>query len=551
MQRDYGALCIDKLMPVLAELEEAIVALEDARRQSNEDARRQAEEQVNKAAERAINIEIQWAQKLTSAQEQGLSCQYGQSAHLGYIWIRLQKEDADKRARQASAKEQKGKDEKKARILQEAANALRAAWQNNWSAWESPEDFGFVPDDSCVTSLPLLSFMLRVPFTLRKPYLSRDDTDLYIFDNPVKKEWVFKKPCVAPSQWKGALRSAMMRQLAAELHAGGDEVAFTQKRLQLYRLFGNEKDGASEYLNRVLALKRLGPPPQEDGGKQQEEWRKRFAGELQKVHEEFDAILRRQGCRVGDIEGFQGRLRFFPTFFDKINLEVINPHDRESGAGSQPIYFECVPRATPGTFTLIYVPYGFTGQDEDPKQSEARKRDQVAADLEALAGGVISMLTVYGFGAKTSSGYGVAEDRLAGIGTLAIRAALPGLVEPVSPVPQQAPTSDLPRYLESPTRLHAEFRREDGSLKLEDEYRALLESRGQKYGKKEKQLYDKAFKWWEREGKGLLEEGAVQPEREPVLPEILPVVKRTFVALSALQAVAQEVAGALRKEGGV
>lgn len=551
MQREYCALCMENLKPVLAELDQAGAALEDARRQRDKDALGQAGEQVNKTAQRAVNIETQGAQKLTSAQEQGLSCQYGQSAHLGYIWLRLQKEDADKRARQASAKEQKGQDEKKARILQEAANALRTAWQNNLSAGEIPADFGLVPDESSVTSLPLLSFMLRIPITLRKPYLSRDDTDLYIVDNPVKKEWVFKKPCVAPSQWKGALRSAMMRQLAAELRASGDEAAFTQKRLQLYRLFGNEKDGASDYLNRVLVLQRLGPPPQEAEGKQQDEWRKRFAEELQKVDEEFDAILRGQGYRVGDIEGFQGRLRFFPTFFDKIGLEVINPHDRESGTGSQPIYFECVPRATPGIFTLLYVPYISVGQDEDRNESEAWRRDQVAADLEALAGGVISMLTVYGFGAKTSSGYGVAEERLVGTGALAIRVALSGLMEPVGPVPQQAPTSDLPRYLESPTRLHADFRREDGSLKLEDEYRALLESRSQKYGKKEKQLYDKALKWWERKGKGLLEEGAVQPEREPVLLETLSVVKKTFVALRALQAVAQEVADALRKEGDV
>jgi len=51
---------------------------------------------------------------------------------------------------------------------------------------------------------------------------------------------------------------------------------------------------------------------------------------------------------------------------------------------------------------------------------------QVAADLVVLAKGLRAMLTVYGFGAKTSSGFGVAEDRLAGEGRLVIRAELAG-----------------------------------------------------------------------------------------------------------------------------
>jgi CRISPR-associated protein Cmr2 len=33
-----------------------------------------------------------------------------------------------------------------------------------------------------------------------------------------------------------------------------------------------------------------------------------------------------------------GRLCFFPTFFDRIDLEVLNPHKRETGAGTLPIY---------------------------------------------------------------------------------------------------------------------------------------------------------------------------------------------------------------------
>ncbi len=195
-----------------------------------------------------------------------------------------------------------------------------------------------IPDLNLDLSLfPPGSWAVQLTFTLRKPYLSRDDVDFYILDNPVKKEWVFKVPYVAPSQWKGALRAAMRRL------RGYTTWAEEAQDAQMVRLFGNVK------------------------------------GE----EEEFAA----------------GRLHFYPTFFDRIGLEVINPHDRETGAGTLPIYFECVPAGTEGTLTLLYMPL-----DNGPADEATCK-----ADLKAVAQGIRAMLTVYGFGAKTSSGYGVAE----------------------------------------------------------------------------------------------------------------------------------------------
>ncbi|NPA91941.1 MAG: hypothetical protein GXO55_10955, partial [Chloroflexi bacterium] len=193
-----------------------------------------------------------------------------------------------------------------------------------------------------LSSFPPGSWAIQVHFTLRKPYLSKDDVDFYIIDNPVKKEWIFKVPYVAPSQWKGALRAAMrrLRGYTTWKEEAQDE--------QMVRLFGNVK------------------------------------GE----EDEFSA----------------GRLHFYPTFFDRIGLEVINPHPRDTGAGKQPIYFECVPAGTMGVFTLLYVPLDLVGRSTP----EAMERE-AKADLQAVARGVRAMLTEYGFGAKTSSGYGVAE----------------------------------------------------------------------------------------------------------------------------------------------
>ncbi len=288
---------------------------------------------------------------------------------------------------------------------------------------------------------PSGSFFLRIPFTLRKPYISKDDREFYVLDNPVKKEWVFKVPYVAPSQWKGALRAAMVRQLVdwwinldekskertscffkkvlstmvrqlLGCCANSDVNSKTPERFACYRfrlfiLFGSEKGeepnavkGLAEYLNRI-------------GGSE--------------AAEEFRNKVRR--CFGFDpdkpIPHFRGALYFYPTFFDRIGLEVINPHDRKTGAGTQPIYFECVPAGTHGVFSLLYVPLYLQhiNQDADccqdsPIQAPQRAADSspstflhpmVKQDLQFLARGIKAMLTQYGFGAKTSSGFGVAD----------------------------------------------------------------------------------------------------------------------------------------------
>lgn len=512
MQRDYYSFRCEEMNGILDKIEQLIIEQEQAREEKKKDAQKRAVGEVAREAKSAVGIE----------------------PHLAYLWFSARKGEADEADNKPLAK-------------REAAALIRSAWQNRLasSIQPIPDAFRFVPDveNQVLDYLPLLSFIIHIPFRLNKPYLSKDDCEFYILENPVKKEWVFKVPYIAPSQWKGALRSAMVRQLVTDLYSTGDEGAFFQKRLQLYRVFGHEKDGTAEYLNRVLAKRRVGPEPQNKTG-EQEEWRRQFDEELQKVEGEFEATLRKQGYLTDDVEGFQGCTYFFPTFFDKIGLEVINPHDRQSGAGSQPIHFECVPQGTPGTFVLIYVPFNSTGHDD------AKRRQEVAEDLETLARGVCAMLTTYGFGAKTSSGYGVAEDKLANTGILAIRVALPGITTSAVPTTEPISKPDLPRYLESPTCLHPDFRREDGSLKSENEYRTLVESRGQEYGKKQKQLYEKARKWWEHRGKALWEESGAQSEGEAESQEILTVVKRTFETLSELQAVAQEVADALRKEEG-
>jgi CRISPR-associated protein Cmr2 len=110
----------------------------------------------------------------------------------------------------------------------------------------------------------------------------------------------------------------------------------------------------------------------------------------------------------GEEGGQAGRLFFYPTFFTKTSLEIINPHDRKRRVGKNPILFESVPAGVQGVFSLLYVPFDLIGQDE------AEIRRQAAKDLRLIAEGLQAMFLTYGFSAKRTSGYGVAQDKIEG-----------------------------------------------------------------------------------------------------------------------------------------
>ncbi len=185
---------------------------------------------------------------------------------------------------------------------------------------------------------PMGSFALRFTFHLEKPYISKDDVSLYIMDNPVKREKVFGLPYISPTQWKGTLRS-VVRQMK-----GYKTWEEEKKDKQMTRIFGNVK-----------------------GEESNEDFR-------------------------------QGALYFYPTYFEKMGLEVINPHDRETGSGTLPIYFETVAAGASSQYQLLYFPL--------PSNEDFHEN---VCDLLLTAQGVKEMMTSYGFGAKTTSGYGRVE----------------------------------------------------------------------------------------------------------------------------------------------
>ena len=236
------------------------------------------------------------------------------------------------------------------------ANTVREYWkktnlsrniENKFNALTNSMDCSEID----LNLLPEFSFLLRFKFTLEKPYLSRDEQDFYIIDNPVRKDKIFGLPFVAPSSWKGSLRAALQRR----------DGKYNSDNLEIQRIFGNNR------------------------------------------REERQEMLR------------AGRLHFFPTFFSKIDLEIINPHDRDRKVGINPILMESVPEGTSGIFSLLYVPYDLIGKDENEIKS------QVIGHIILVIKGIAAMFKDYGFGAKTSSGYGIARSDLAD-GKLVLRA---------------------------------------------------------------------------------------------------------------------------------
>lgn len=375
---------------------------------------------------------------------------------------------------------------------------------------------GLLPTHPDIDALPLGSWFLQFTFTLAKPWISKDDDPFYVAEsvNPVRKDKVFKVPMMSAASWKGLLRWTLMH---TRLALKKDELTpgrFAQERFAQTLLFGDEKGEEPGQVKDFAAyLDKL-------GGKQ--------------ARQQYEQRLR-EHFRLEEkdpLPHHSGRLMFYPTFFNLIDVEVINPHSRKTKAGTHPIYLECVPAGAKGTFSLLYVPFDLIGQPE------AEIEKQAVEDLQRVAAGLQAMFLTYGFSAKRTSGYGVAEQPVE-----------QGLVEvrfeetPDTPVaPALTTEPQLPKYLQAPGQLKDEYLNPDGT------FRERSQAELAKMSKPRKQEYEKAKKWWEREAKALAEKAEVQPE--PPAPTPLPQwIKREFGSFDELRQKAEEVADLLQAGG--
>lgn len=220
----------------------------------------------------------------------------------------------------------------------------------------------FYPQLQDVKSLPQNSTLIKISFTLKKPYTSKDEgefnvinnkifkkpytskdegkfnvIDYKIFENPIVRDKFTGLPTVKPTTWKGHLRFAAERV----------ECDKKRKKIIIKRLFGSEPEEKENTL--------------------------------------------------------KGRLYFFPTFFDEeAEKEVITPLKRDTRTPARgPIPFEVMKPSKEGDFYLLYFPY--------PK-GDNYQESQFEEDLEFLSKSLELMFYSYGFSAKKTSGFGVIKQ---------------------------------------------------------------------------------------------------------------------------------------------
>ncbi|AKB52625.1 DUF324 domain containing Cmr2-like protein [Methanosarcina barkeri str. Wiesmoor] len=320
-----------------------------------------------------------------------------------------------------------------ATINQKLSDNFREVWQKQnlkvnleeviekWELTKYIKD-NFICPEVNISTLPSYSFILNFMFKLKKPYISLDENDFHIIDNPLRKDKVLHLPFVSPSSWKGSLRNSLW------------QLNYDYENDKIRRIFGNERSPISE-----------------------------------------DIALR------------MGRLCFFPTFFTKKSLEIINPHDRKRRVGTVPILMESVPQDTTGFFTLLYVPFDLIGCDE----KEIRK--QVSEDIQLVSEGLKSMFTYYGFGAKTSSGYGTTYENITD-GTITLRNK--SVKVSVQEEKFEFPKDSYKKFLDENGILKDEFRGKNGGPLSNSELGNFNGS--QKEFKKFKTWYNDNIEKWQK-----------------------------------------------------
>jgi len=199
------------------------------------------------------------------------------------------------------------------------------------------------PDFSNLPSPYWIGF--KIHFTLLTPWYSKDDKVFHLLDNPVRKEHIFGVPYMPASLWKGLIRWTCRM-----------------------------KSGLKEHLKAY------------DG--RMDDWK------------DPDWILYLFGNERGAEEFNEGVLTFYPTWFNSIGFEVINPHNRERRAGTQPIYYEVVPPETKGVLSILYAPW--------PGNKYSKTLDEKEV-LKNLIEAIDDLLRIYGFSAKRTVGWGTAK----------------------------------------------------------------------------------------------------------------------------------------------
>ena len=246
-----------------------------------------------------------------------------------------------------------------------------------------------------VKNLLPFSFIIHAKIKLTSPYFSRDDDEFYLIQNHCLKEKVFKVPMIRGSGWKGALAKAAKEFINENLKNFESFVRIFGTGSQEYREviegLENDKNISDKLVKYVLFElgKRLKKSDIEEIKSNPKEYLKKLSSKFTKENLKSIHFL----------QVHKGRAIFYPTYFKRLSLEIINPHSRKTRAGTNPIHYEVVPKETEGTLQIVYIPY------DAVLMKEKEIKNEVKADIEFLTK-CIEKVSENGIGAKTKLSWG-------------------------------------------------------------------------------------------------------------------------------------------------
>ncbi len=265
----------------------------------------------------------------------------------------------------------------------------------------------YVSNDGIETEfLKIFSFKI----TLTSSFFTASENKFYSIQNPIAKERPTGLPVLKGSSLKGALRQAAVDMVESNLlkknygdkfndyldktdeeiekiETENDDRFFFEKRAQLVKLFGNEKDITWFTFKSLLAT----------GGIRKVNDIKDI---LKTISKAFENYLKAK--RIVNSEGVcKGRLIFEDLYFKKVTLEVITPLDRKKRTPVHgPIFYEVVPKGEVVTGTLIWFPFDLIVKGKFEKvEGEWREDKEIIKDA-------FERLSEKGIGSKTKDGWG-------------------------------------------------------------------------------------------------------------------------------------------------
>ncbi|WP_160323654.1 RAMP superfamily CRISPR-associated protein [Defluviitalea phaphyphila] len=314
-------------------------------------------------------------------------------------------------------KEEEKKFQKKVReILKEYIILFN---QKNWENENIEKlDIEYLKSNIVEPSIPY-TLAIFTNITLKQPYFSRDDEEYYYINNPILKDKATKTPMARGSGIKGKLSVCAAEVIYESINQ--DKNNLISELIKYLRIFGSGNDEIktlNELLKKLFNSENLGSLTDKTKKEIAAQFINfillNFGGKITK--KTIDSILASKNHEnivneiidwinqnIKDKEEFKiqkGRLTFYPMYFNKINIEIINRHSREKRAGEAPIYFEVVPKGEKANLILVYTPFDiiFSKNKEEMRKEAEEDLDFIIKSLEKLQEEGIGAKRKYGWG---------------------------------------------------------------------------------------------------------------------------------------------------------